>query len=119
MRAVQKTLHVDRDHPVPLLERRVDRRAEQHHAGVVDQRVEAAELGDRPLHQDLGLLLRGHVGLDRERLAATVGDRCGQLIEPIRAARSDRDRGALLGERHRGRFADPARRAGHQRDRPL
>ena len=45
--AVQQPVHVERHHLLPLLDRRVDDRAEQHHAGVVDQGVEPTEVVDR------------------------------------------------------------------------
>ena len=49
VRDVQQPLEVERDHPVPLLDRGVDDGAEQHHAGVVDHGVQPAELLRRAL----------------------------------------------------------------------
>jgi hypothetical protein len=43
-------------------------RAEQHHAGVVDERVKTARLGDRALHGGGRLRLVGDVGLTRRPL---------------------------------------------------
>ena len=71
-------MHVELDHPLPLRQGRADRRAEQHHAGVVDERVEAAQLGDRPLDGVGRLLLVGDVGLQHQRRAALVADARGE-----------------------------------------
>jgi small subunit ribosomal protein S12 len=111
MRDVEERVHVERDHPVPLLRRRADHRAEQHHARVVDERVEPAELGDGPLHRVDRLLLVGHVDLERDRPAAVGLDRRDQRVEPVPAPRGDRHGGAPGGERPRRRLADPAARA--------
>jgi hypothetical protein len=42
VRAVQQAEHVELNHLLPLRQRRVGGRAEQHHAGVVDERVQPA-----------------------------------------------------------------------------
>ena len=81
--AVEEPEAVDLDHPPPLARVGALERAEQHHAGVVDQAVEPAELGVRGLDQRPGLLLVGDVGLDRDRRAA-VG------VDPRRRASSRR-----------------------------
>ena len=111
---VEEAFDVEVDHPLPLLDRRLERRAEQHHAGVVDDGVEAAELGDGALDQGLGGGAVGDVGLDRERLAAGVVDLPGQALQPVDAAGRDGDRGAVGGEAFRGRLADAAGGAGDE-----
>ena len=111
---VEQALEVERDHPVPLLDRGVDDRAEQHHPGVVDHDVESAELLRGALDGRDRLLAIGDVGLDRE-----AADLRGQRVEPVLAPRGDGDGRALLGERARRRLADPAARAGDERDRVL
>ena len=68
--AVEEAEAVDLDHRPPLARVGALERAEQHHAGVVDQAVEAAELGVRGLDEVLRLLLVADVGLDRDRVAA-------------------------------------------------
>jgi len=45
MRDVQRALDIERDHPVPLVDRALECRTEQHDPGVVDDDVEPAELG--------------------------------------------------------------------------
>jgi hypothetical protein len=47
VRAVEQAQHVELHHLLPLRQRRAGHRAEQHHAGVVDERVKTAQLGDR------------------------------------------------------------------------
>ena len=82
---VEQALEVERDHPVPLLDRRVDDRAEQHHAGVVDDDVEPAELGDGALDGGDRLVAVGDVGLDRE-----PAELAGERVEPVLAPRGER-----------------------------
>ena len=53
-------------------------RAEQHHARVVDEHVQAAELGVRALHERPRLLLLADVGGDGERPAAVLLDALGE-----------------------------------------
>ncbi len=70
MRAVEDAEHVGVDHPPPLLGLGVLDRAEQHHAGVVDEHVQSPELGVSPLHEGPRLVLLAHVGGHGDRLAA-------------------------------------------------
>ena len=58
----------------------------------------------------------GDVGRDDERGAAGLADLIGQLLEAVGPARDEGHRGALAGQAQRRRLADPARRAGDQRD---
>jgi len=74
MGAVQKAEHVQLDHPLPLLHRRVDDRPEQHHPGVVDQDVEPAE---RVMSVSNGLAdlgQTGHVHLKRHCSTSQCSD---------------------------------------------
>jgi hypothetical protein len=74
-------------HPLPLLHGRVDGRAEEHHASVVDERVQPSELVDGALHQGIGLLPLTDVGFDRQRSATLVGDPAGSSSRrPLRRA---------------------------------
>jgi hypothetical protein len=52
---------------VPLLDRRVEHRAEQHHPGVVHEDVEPTQLLHRALHPGVCLVLVGEVNRKRER----------------------------------------------------
>ena len=79
VRAVEQTKHVDLHHPLPLLQRRAGRRAEQHHPGVVDERVETAQFGHGLLNRRGGLLLVSDVGLQHQRGTALLTDARGQV----------------------------------------
>jgi hypothetical protein len=111
VRDVQQALEVERDHPIPLLDRGVDDRPEQHHAGVVDHDVQSAELFRGALDGRDRLLAIGDVGLERE--AADLG---GERIETVLATRDEGDRRSLLCQRARRRLADAAARARHEGD---
>ena len=85
-------------------------------AGIVDDDVEPAELGDgaRDHRVDAGDIAA--IGLDRDRPPVVAGrfDR-----GPVRRGAVDiggRDGGAGFGHRQRRRPADPRARAGHQHD---
>ena len=92
---------------------------EQHHAGVVDDRVQPAELAHGLGHEADRLLLIGHVALDHERAAAGLADLVGQRVQAVLAPRGDRHRRPLRRELARGRLADAAARARDQRDGPM
>ena len=77
--------------------------------------VEPAQLRDGALDRGPCLRLGGDVGVDDERPSAGLLDPLGQSPQPVLAARGERDRGALISERERGRLADPARGAGDER----
>ena len=104
------------EHPVPLLDRRVDDRAEQHHPGVVDHDVEPAELVDGSCDRGGGLVAVGDVSLDRHDPYRQAVQLVRQLVEPIRPARDHGDIGAQLGQPGRGGPADPAGGARDQSD---
>jgi hypothetical protein len=118
-RAVEEPEQVHLDHPLPVLERRVDQRAEQHHPGAVDQRVQPSQRLDGALNRILGLALVAHVGLQRDRRHALAADPVDERVQPVGATRHHCDPGASLGQRERRRLTDTARRVGHQRDRPV
>src|ERR1019366_8100339 len=67
MGAVEDAEDVGLDHPSPLLGGGVLDRAEQHHAGVVDEHVQTAQLGVCALHERPRLGLVAHVSGDRDR----------------------------------------------------
>ena len=73
MRAVEESQHVYADHAAPVVQRGVGHRPEQHHAGVVDEDVEAAELLLDPADELACLTLVGHVQLERDGPAAVAG----------------------------------------------
>jgi hypothetical protein len=109
---VEQPLEVDLDHPVPLLDRGVDDRAEQHHPGVVDDDVEPAELLHRALDGSLRLLAVRHIRLDRQ--AADLGR---ERVQPVFAASHGGHRRAMGGEHPGRRLTDAAACARDERDR--
>ncbi len=97
--AVEQAENVELDHPLPFRQRRVDNGAEQHDAGIVDQRVQAAKLSHAALYRACRLLLVGDIGLDHQRCPAGLANVCGQRFQPIGSPCCERDRGPVLGER--------------------
>ena len=98
--AVEEAQYVQLDHPLPLFDRGVDDRAEQHDARVVDQGVQAAQLAHRAADGVLGLGLISDVGLDHEgrgagrrsaRPAPRAGRGDGPPMPPPRPPRPRRD----------------------------
>jgi hypothetical protein len=75
--AIQQAEHVEFHHLRPLGQRRPGRRAEQHDPGVVNQRIQAAQLGGRPLHRGGGRPLIGDVALQHQRGATLTRDLSG------------------------------------------
>ena len=72
VRAVQEAEQVHLDHPAPLARVGADHGPEQHHAGVVDEHVEPAQLLLGARDERVRLCLVGDVGLDRERAPAVA-----------------------------------------------
>ena len=112
LRAVEEAEDVDLDHPAPVLGVRALDRPEQHHARVVHEDVEAAELGLRLPDERVRLLLVGHVELAHQRPAAVRLDPSPELLQPVHPPRAERDRGALSSKGHGRRLADARRRPG-------
>jgi hypothetical protein len=99
VRAVEEPQQVHADHPAPLVRVLVRERAEQHHAGVVDEDVEPAKLMGGGLHEAGGLFLVRHVRLLDERGPL---EPLGERLEPIGPAGPERHR--------RARFRQGSRR---------
>jgi hypothetical protein len=96
-----------------------DGRTEQHHAGVVDERVEATELGHRPFDGVCRLPLVGDVGLEDEHGAPVVADDGGQRLQTVLAPRRQGHGRTLSGQGDgRGR-PDTARGPRHEGHRPV
>src|SRR6185437_6258182 len=89
---------------------------EQHHAGIVYERVEPAQLRYRALDGGLRLALLRHIGLDNERADAVPTDFLSQLIEPFLTPRGERHRRALRGQHASGRGANTATCPRDERD---
>ena len=85
--------------------------------GVVDEGVQASELGDGSLDHGLGLLLVGHVGLEDENTLPVLGaEPVGQRLQPVAPSGGHGHRRPLGGQGHGGGLTDPARSPGHQGD---
>ena len=97
--AVEEAEQVDVDHPPPLLGVGALDRAQQHHAGVVDEDVEAAHLLGGVLDEGARGGLVADVDLERVGLPPSASICLRQLVEAVLAARSERHRGALGGQR--------------------
>ena len=120
--AQERAAQVDREHLVELGARELLGRPGDLDAGVVDEDVEAAEALARLADHAHDVLLGGDVALD-EHVADAVLAHLPQagvhlLLGPGRLVGRgqvvDRDVGAVLGEPHGGRLADPGGAAGDQ-----
>ena len=89
---VEQPEHVQVDHPLPLLDRRVHDGAEEHDAGVVDHGVEPSPFRHGALHGGDGLLPVGDVRFEGEGAPAVRGDLRGELVQPVLAPRHEGDR---------------------------
>jgi hypothetical protein len=85
-------------------------------AGVVDDDVELAERVDRRRDERLRHARLGQVAAVHRRLAR---DLVSDLRREVRVQVVDHDLRAVLGQQLSGGAADPARRAGHDRDLPV
>ena len=116
LRPEEHRVEIGADYAAPLLFGYFDRAVGVRDAGVVDQNGDGAErllgLVEGARH---GLAVE-HIGLDRDGPAAGGFDARLDGGEPIGAARHQRDRGAILGQHFGETHAQPARRAGDQRD---
>ena len=117
LRVAEHRVEIDAEHLAPFLRRHLDRaHGRLRDAGIVDEDGDSAEglLGGVEGAAHRGAV--GDVGLDRHRLAAFAFDLVLERFEPVGAARHQRDGGAVVGERAGKLHAEPAGRAGDQRD---
>ena len=119
LRAVEEPEQVDVDHLAPLVGFGALDRAEQHHAGVVDEDVEAAHLLGGALDEGAGGRLVADVDLEGVGGAAVGVDPLGELVEAVLAPRPQRHAGSLAGQCQRGRLSDSRRGAGDNRPASL
>ena len=105
---------IDLHHPSGLVALGAAERAQQHHPGVVDQQISAAELLMDPVcGRDQGTTV-GHVRSDGGRGWTQLG---GQLLQAVHPPGQQRQTVAVCGKGPRGRCADTRRRAGDHRYR--
>ena len=118
---------VDREHLVEVRAGELVGRSRDLDAGVVDEDVEAAEALGRLADHAHGVVLAGHVALDEHVADAVLLNlaHAGMhlLLGPCRLVGRgqvvDRDVGAVLGEAHGDRLADPGRATGDQQFLPF
>jgi hypothetical protein len=101
------------DHPAVVVGELSGERAEQHHAGVVDQDVGAAEIVLDALGGGHDRAAVGDVSPDRD---GAVAELVGQRLDAINAPGEQRDAMAVSHQRASGRLADARRGAGDDRD---
>ena len=102
---------VDLEHGIPVVVGHAHEEAVLGDAGIVDEDVDAFELGFGPLPERLDLVAVRQVG--REELHA-VAQFAGQRLELLDAGAMQADDGALRVQRAGDRFADAAGSTGHQ-----
>ena len=110
-------LQVDVDGLVPVVLGRLEQALGDHHAGIVDQHVDAAVAGHRLVDQAPDVGAAGHVRRDRDGIPASrpdLRDHGVGLGRPVPVV--DHDPGSLVGEPRRDGPPDPARCSGHDRD---
>ena len=91
-------------------------RAEQHHASVVDEGVEPAELARRSARPRLVPARCSLTSASITSAPPPLAIRPASAVSRSHAPRDDRDRAPCSGEGHRGCLTDAARRAGDERD---
>ena len=112
----EDAVDVHRLHAPPLLERRVDDRAQHLDARVVHQDVEPAEAREGLRHRGLPGGFVTHVVVREGGLDAGVGERGGRCPPHIVEHVGDQDGRASRTQRPGARRADAARGAGDERD---
>ena len=112
-------MHIDRQHLVPVRRIGVGDRSDPHQAGVVDDDVESAQLGNHALHSRFGLIPVGDIGVKSRCGTAGRDDALLQLVEAVAAACDQRHGGSRIGQGDGGGLADSTARPGDQGDRAV
>ncbi|EGE58966.1 hypothetical protein RHECNPAF_2530040 [Rhizobium etli CNPAF512] len=114
--AVEHTLDVDIDHPVPLLDLEGRERRERHDAGIVEDDVEPAEFRSGKTREGLDLGTVGDVKLPQTHRSAPGFDFAGEPLQAFGTPRADHDVGAGRSQHLCRSFADAAAGAGDGND---
>ena len=112
---VQHAADVDVDHPVPFVDLERRERRQRHHASVVDQDVDAAELELGEVHEGVNIIEVDNIERSIADEAAGALDLVRKAFQPVRPSSAKHDACAMLGEHSGGPFADTARSAGDER----
>src|SRR5256885_5647947 len=96
--------------------RRRGRRTRHPHAGIVDEHIQPAEVGDDGVYDRLELALVGDVELIGARLSASGGDLVDDLVELVLAASGNGDERPPRREMPGGFRAEPGAATGDQYD---
>ncbi len=114
--AVQHAADVDVDHAVPFVHPQRGHRGQRHHAGIVDDHVDASETFERMGGEGLDVRAARHVQRPGLGDAAARRDVGHDALEPVGAAGAQQHRGAAVREQPRRGFADAAAGAGDEDD---
>ena len=116
LRGEERALEVGVQDLVPIGLGLLEHRLGDRDAGVVDQDVERAERALDLVQRALDRGALGHIERDARRATARRSDLPAELLELVRLARGEADRGAAVGQRASKAPAEALRGAGHQGD---
>ncbi len=87
--AIEHALDVDVDHPVPLLDLQRGHQRQRHDAGIVDEDVDAAELGNSGIDEGLHVGAVGDIERSRYHDTTSGTDFLAQSVQTVGSARAD------------------------------
>ena len=108
---VEQTPNIHVDHLIPLVDQERIQPRQGHHARVVDEHVDSAELADRTVDQSGDVVARGHVDRARNGRSAVRVDLPGDVVEPISPPRREHDLVPFGTQPGRGRLPNAAARS--------
>src|SRR5690606_31393145 len=114
--AVQHAADVHVDHPVPFVQLEGVQAGQRHHAGIVDDHVDPAELLAGVVDEGLGALAAGDVQPAEQCRTARLVDLSGECLQTFHPSRTQYDLGALVRQQTRGGFADATAGTGYEDD---
>ncbi|MNL04767.1 hypothetical protein D3C87_1253440 [compost metagenome] len=106
--AIEHTLDVDVDHPVPLIRAPLSHGCNRHQAGVVDHHVDTAELFDSGCDERLHLRLYRDIGGNGQRFTTGGTNFFGNHLQTLFTPRCQYDLGAASGQVTGGAFTQSA-----------
>jgi hypothetical protein len=116
LRRGNQAQHIQLQHLPPATQISFGNGLQVHHAGVVDEDIETAEMRLGFLHDALRLrFMFDRIRHQHQWFSPLFGELLARS-EPVFTARGNGHLGALLGQRQRGGFPDARGRASHQGD---